>query len=183
MTSDSILPILVVDDDPGLLSTIAEQLVLLGDYQVKTFPEPSELLNWLQHNPARLVISDIHMPQMNGLELIGHIKQIDAFIQVILITGYPDNAYMRTAIKAGVFDFLRKPFAFAELMVSVKQALEKNELLHQNAQNHKLLEQRVHQRTQQLMQANHKLESHYINTLRAMVNAIEAKDPYTKGHS
>jgi len=182
MTSSSV-SILLIDDDPLLLDLIQEQLSLAGDYAVTAFNDPIQGLNWLRINHAKVVISDIHMPGISGLEMIDLIKEIHSCTQVILITGYPDNAYIRSAIKAGVFDFLRKPFAITELHVSVKQALEKYELLVQNEQYHRQLEMMVVERTKQLFEANRKLETHYINTLRAMVNAIEAKDIYTRGHS
>ena len=175
--------VLVIDDDPLLLELVREQLSESGEYQVTALKDPIEGLAWLMDNPVEVVISDIHMPGMSGIDLIEHIKLYNFSIQVILITGYPDNAYMRSAIKAGVFDFLRKPFPISELLVSVKQAREKYQLLTQNLQYQNRLELMVVERTRQLHEANLKLESHYINTLRAMVNAIEAKDVYTKGHS
>lgn len=175
--------ILVIDDDPLILELIREHLCGPNEYQVTAFSDPKEGLAWLMGNPVQVVISDIHMPVMSGIDLIEHIKRQDPFIQVILITGYPDNTYMRSAIKAGVFDFLRKPFPIEDLLVSVKQGIEKSYLLSQNQRYQNQLEIMVVERTKQLHDANLKLESHYINTLRAMVNAIEAKDVYTKGHS
>jgi putative nucleotidyltransferase with HDIG domain len=183
MNFDSQASVLVIDDDPHLLELIREQLSESGEYLVVALSDPKEGLAWLMDNQVEVVISDIHMPGMSGIDLIDHIKLYNSSIQVILITGYPDNAYMRSAIKAGVFDFLRKPFPITELLVSVKQAREKYLLLTQNLKYQTELELMVVERTRQLHEANLKLESHYINTLRAMVNAIEAKDVYTKGHS
>ncbi|HOH78549.1 MAG: response regulator [Candidatus Cloacimonetes bacterium] len=183
MILDSQASVLVIDDDPHLLELIREQLSESGEYLVVALSDPKEGLAWLMDNQVEVVISDIHMPGMSGIDLIDHIKLYNSSIQVILITGYPDNAYMRSAIKAGVFDFLRKPFPITELLVSVKQAREKYLLLTQNLKYQTELELMVVERTRQLHEANLKLESHYINTLRAMVNAIEAKDVYTKGHS
>ena len=183
MNNNHLANILVIDDDSQLLDLIQEELSFSGEYHVTAFSDPKEGLTWLLGNPVQVVISDIHMPEMNGLVLIDHIKRFNSNVQVILITGYPDNAYMRSAIKAGVFDFLRKPFVITELLVSVKQALEKYSLLTQNDMYQRQLEMMVVNRTKQLYDANRKLENHYVNTLRAMVNAIEAKDIYTRGHS
>jgi putative nucleotidyltransferase with HDIG domain len=114
------------------------------------------------------------------LELVG---KTDPNIPVILMTGEADQSKMRSAIQLGAFDFLRKPFEIAELHVAVKQALQKNQLLIQNERYRCHLEILVEERTEELFAAKSKLEKHYLNTIHAMVNAMEANDIYTRGHS
>ncbi|MDD2229270.1 MAG: HD domain-containing protein, partial [Candidatus Cloacimonetes bacterium] len=111
------------------------------------------------------------------------VVKMDPNLPVILMTGDVDPQKMRAAIQLGAFDFLRKPFEIAELHVAVKQALQKNLLLIQNEEYRNHLESLVDQRTYELTVAKRKLEKHYLNTIHAMVYAMEANDIYTRGHS
>lgn len=175
--------IVLIDDEPLILAGIRDQLSNLGNCEVLTFGDPQLALESIRSHTVNAIITDISMPGMSGLELLGAVSAIDPKIPVILITGFSDSEKMRSAIKGGAFDFLRKPFNMTELLITVKQALEKNELLIQNETYRVHLESLVEQRTLALFEANGKLENHYINTIHAMVNTIEANDIYTRGHS
>jgi putative nucleotidyltransferase with HDIG domain len=175
--------ILVIDDDLPLLQVIRDNLSYIPDLEIITCESSAAGLEAIAYRQVNTIITDINLPEMNGLELLEKVRDLDHKIPVILITGFSDAARMRTAIQLGAFDFLRKPFAMTELLITVKQALEKNELLIENEAYHKNLEQLVQQRTLELFAAKSKLEKHYLNTMHAMVNAIEANDIYTRGHS
>jgi putative nucleotidyltransferase with HDIG domain len=90
---------------------------------------------------------------------------------------------MQTAIKLGVFDFLRKPFSLSELQISVKQAVQKHLLMMENLQYTEHLEKLVEEKAKELFEAHRLLELNFIRTVLAMINALEACDIYTKGHS
>ncbi|PKN80840.1 MAG: two-component system response regulator [Candidatus Cloacimonetes bacterium HGW-Cloacimonetes-1] len=181
--SDKIINILVVDDDEAILRIISRILIAVPNYRVYCCSDSLEALTHLQTKPINVMISDIVMPKLSGLELLKKVANIDSKISVILITGTQDSYKMRTAIQLNAFDFLRKPFDLAELEISVKQAIEKNALLIENENYQNNLELLVQQRTLELFDAKSKLERSYLNTIGAMVNAIEANDIYTKGHS
>lgn len=181
--NDKIVNILVVDDDEAILRIISRILNAVPNYRVYCCIDSMEALTYLQTMPINVMISDIVMPKLNGLELLKKVTQIDEKISVILITGTEDSYKMRSAIQLNAFDFLRKPFDLAELEISVKQAIEKNALLIDNENYQNNLELLVQQRTLELFDAKSKLERNYLNTIGAMVNAIEANDIYTKGHS
>ncbi|MDZ4122058.1 MAG: response regulator, partial [Candidatus Cloacimonadaceae bacterium] len=137
----------------------------------------------IQLEEISLIISDIVMPGMSGLQLFEQIRAIDPSISVILITGSADQLKMRRAIQLGAFDFLRKPFDFNEIYLSVKQGVEKCKLLRQNEAYKRSLEIEIKNRTSELRITQSKLENSYLNTIYALVNAIEVNDIYTRGHS
>ncbi|MDD4309466.1 MAG: HD domain-containing protein, partial [Candidatus Cloacimonetes bacterium] len=116
-------------------------------------------------------------------EILAQVANREPNTPVILITGESDTAKLRSAMQLGAFDFLRKPFEIAELLIAVKQALQKNYLMIQNENYRNNLESIVEQRTMELYAAKTLLEKHYLNTILAMVNAMEANDIYTRGHS
>ena len=175
--------ILIIDDDQAMLDCIRMSLQTNPEYRAEVCDNPGDALELLQINSYNLVITDIVMPQMSGLDVLVEVAKIDANLPVILMTGEEDTSNMRSAIQLGAFDFLRKPFEIAELLIAVKQALHKNQLLTQNQNYHNHLEIMVEQRTMELYDAKIQLEKHYLNTILAMVNAMEANDIYTRGHS
>ncbi len=175
--------VLIIDDDPAMLEAVRAILGEINDVEFTSTNQPEEAMRLLAEKTFNAVVTDIQMPVLNGLEVLEQIGLIDPNIQVILMTGYLDASYMRRAIQLGAFDFIRKPFAAAELLLTVQQALNKNRLLLQNQSYRNRLELLVEQRTEELLKAKSQLESHYLNTIRAMINAIEVTDTYTVGHS
>lgn len=175
--------VLVIEDDEPMLEILLDCLSITGEYQAIGTGEAQTAIELISREPFNAIVTDINLPGLSGLDLLGHVNRQDPNIPVILITGYSDPDKMRKAIQLGAFDFLRKPFEMNELLIRVKQAVEKNQLLVQNEMYQDHLELVVQERTLELYAANHKLETHYINTIHAMVNTIEAMDIYTRGHS
>ncbi|MBM4399908.1 MAG: response regulator [Candidatus Cloacimonetes bacterium] len=175
--------ILVVDDDRSMLEMIGSALSNRESYEVTLVPDSETALQHLAESDFDTVISDISLPGMNGLDLLSRINILDYKLPVILITGFADIKTMQTAIKLGVYDFLRKPFSLSELQVSVKQAVQKRHLMIQNEQYTEQLELLVQKKAKELFDANKLLELNFIRTVLAMINALEASDIYTKGHS
>ncbi|MCB5279333.1 MAG: response regulator [Candidatus Cloacimonetes bacterium] len=180
---DKHVKILVIDDDQALLDGISLSIQNYTDYKVDSCNDPVEAMRWLYTNDYSAVISDVNMPKMNGLQVVSVVSKYDEKIPVILITGFSDTEIMRKAIHLGVYEFLRKPFEISELIVSAKKAVEAYQLRVQNQLYHDHLELLVQQRTIELFAAKSKLEKSYINTIHAMVNAMEVNDIYTRGHS
>lgn len=177
------IKILVVEDDRSMLELIGSALTLREKYEVVLASDSESALQKLTQNSFNAVISDINLPGMNGLELLSRISLIDSKVPVILITGYAEVSIMQSAIKLGVFDFLRKPFNLSELQISIRQAVLKNQLLVQNELYTNQLEQLVEQKARELWEANNLLEMNFARTVLAMINALEACDIYTRGHS
>ena len=100
--------VVLVDDDPAVLEAMSETLVLEG-YVVRAHGEPLGALAGLDSRFAGVVISDLRMPEMDGLELMARVHGIDPAIPFILVTGHGDVPRAVEAMRSGAFDFLEKP--------------------------------------------------------------------------
>ncbi|MFD1747577.1 sigma-54-dependent transcriptional regulator [Rhizobium helianthi] len=124
-------PVLLVDDDRDLLRATTQTLDLAG-FSVSAHATGGEALARLQPDFRGVVVSDIRMPGMDGLELFERIKAIDADIPVVLVTGHGDIPMAVDAIRNGVYDFIAKPFAAERLVQCVRRAGEKRSLVLEN---------------------------------------------------
>ena len=123
--------ILVIDNEEGLCRMM-KAVLSDSSYQVKTFTQPREAVREFQTNQWDLVISDIKMPGMSGLEVLQRIKEKDPTIPVIMITAYATVETSIQALRKGAYDMLTKPFEPEELLYRVKNALKHNQLLAEN---------------------------------------------------
>ncbi len=123
--------ILLVDDDADLLRATAQTLELAG-FSVSAFSRPRDAVEALDIAAVSVVVSDIRMPGMDGLELFARVQQQDDDLPVILMTGHGDIPMAVQAIKDGVYDFIPKPFATDRLVQSVRRAVEKRRLVLDN---------------------------------------------------
>ncbi len=124
--------ILVVDDKQMMRDSVGATLQRAG-YQVVTTAEGSAALNLLgKHRPAA-VITDLKMPEMDGLELLSRLRQADDSLPVILMTAYGSIEEAVQAMKDGAFDFIQKPFEGEQLVMTVRRAVEHRRLLQENA--------------------------------------------------
>ena len=117
--------ILLVDDEPGVLFTLQEVLVDRG-HTVVTARSGAEALPKL--DDADVVLTDLQMPGMSGLELIAAIAARDASLPVILLTAHGSERIAVAAVKAGAYDYLTKPFDIDEVAVVIERALEARQL-------------------------------------------------------
>lgn len=123
--------LLLVDDEKVIRDSVGQSLMLAG-FAVETFASAVEVLPKLHADFDGLLITDIRMPEMDGLELMEQTHHLDADLPVILISGHADVALAVNAIRDGAYDLLEKPFATQELIESVKRALEKRRLTLEN---------------------------------------------------
>jgi DNA-binding NtrC family response regulator len=119
--------ILVVDDDPRMRELVVKVLVREG-YSVRAMPRAQEVLRTLAEGPAELVISDIRMPEMDGLMLLQEVKRVAPETSVLLMTAFGSVDTAVQAIKAGAYDYLTKPFKMDELIVLVRRVMEERRL-------------------------------------------------------
>jgi two-component system response regulator HydG len=119
--------ILVVDDSPDTLEVIQRNLEAQG-YQVMTSPGAVEAIKILESAPMDLVITDLKMPEVNGLSLIRHIQENFKDTEVMMITGYPSIEGAVEAVKTGAEEYLAKPFTDEELCQAVERVLEKADM-------------------------------------------------------
>jgi two-component system C4-dicarboxylate transport response regulator DctD len=123
--------ILLVDDDVDLLRATKQTLELAG-FSVSAFSRATEAIQALDIAAVHVIVSDIRMPLLDGLQLFDQVRQLDEDLPVILMTGHGDIPMAVQAIKDGVYDFIPKPFAADRLVQSVLRAVEKRRLVLDN---------------------------------------------------
>jgi signal transduction histidine kinase len=119
--------VLVIDDEPGIREGIKRGLTPQG-YIVETAENGEQGLALFRQNPCDLVLIDVMMPGISGIDLIGEIHRIDPEAVCIIITGYATVEMAVRAIKEGAYDFLTKPFSVDDLLLVVRQGLERRRL-------------------------------------------------------
>jgi DNA-binding NtrC family response regulator len=123
--------ILVVDDEPHICESVARALTRSG-YEVRTAANAFQALEELGNRSVDLVLCDIRMPEMDGMQLLSKIKESDPSIAVVMITGYGSIESAVSAIKAGADDYVTKPFRSHELRAAVAKILNRKRLAEEN---------------------------------------------------
>ena len=131
MQQESQISVLIVDDEVAILTSLAQSIELAG-FEVATCDNASTALASLTKSFQGVVVSDISMPEMDGLQLMQQVNEIDPQIPVILMTGHGDISMAVSAIQQGAYDFLEKPFAPARLIEVVRRAADKRMLSLEN---------------------------------------------------
>lgn len=126
--------VMVVDDEPDMLSMLQLVLKKKCNCQVITASSGVEALALLQDNSPDVVISDIKMPDLDGLQLLTKIQQLDPAISVVIMTGYGTIDMAVQALKNGAYDFLQKPFEKDHIVRVVNNCIERTLLLRTNQQ-------------------------------------------------
>src|ERR1700734_3685123 len=173
--------ILVVDDEEAIREVISTLLDAQG-FQCTTCSNGKLGLEAFRNDTFDLVLSDIVMPEMDGLKLLTELRAEDPDVPVIMVTAMHDISIALEAIRAGAYDYILKPFEKDQLHLSVRRALEHRRLVIENRTYQSDLEQLVAERTQQLSIALQDLEQSYDYTLEALGGALDAKDAETEGH-
>jgi putative two-component system response regulator len=174
--------ILIVDDEEMICSILAQRLTREG-YSCMTAHNGKEGLNHFYKDSFSLIISDIKMPEMDGIELLKKVKAMHPNMLVIMVTAYPEIDLAVEAMRLGAYDFIIKPADLELVVLSVKKAFEKKRLEEEIEIYQKNLERLVEERTAKLQQAYRTLKKAYLDSVKVLVEAIDAKDPYTRGHS
>ena len=174
--------VLVVDDEPSIRDLVAFKLSDDG-YECEKAGNAEEALALIAQSAYDGILSDINMPGIDGVEMLRRIRMTDPDVAVVMMTGAPDIAVALEAMRLGAYDFLSKPLNLDVLSLTVDRAVEKKVLIKQNREYQRNLESMVQERTGQLNQANENLKNLFIGSIKALAQAMEAKDRYTQGHS
>jgi putative nucleotidyltransferase with HDIG domain len=189
--------VLFVDDEVNILRAV-QRLLRHEPCRVLTASRGSEALEILAAETAQVVVSDQRMPEMNGVELLSVIRERHPDAVRMMLTGYTEMNVAVEAINHGeIYRLITKPWNDEELKATLRQAFDHHDLkgeirrLNQvtREQNLKLqdmnrtLEAKVRDRTKQLADKNQELRIGYVQTIRALAEAVDAKDAYTRGHS
>ena len=173
--------ILIADDDPQIRSVLFD--LLSEDYDCLTVCSAEEALAELRLVPYDLVISDITMGGMSGLEMVPHVLASAPDAVVVMISGGQTIESAIRAMRVGAFDYLVKPFDLRHVEAAVCRALEHSRLRQVKRHYETYLEELVARRTRDLNRAFDTLEDSYRATLKALAAALEVRDAETHGHS
>ncbi|HEX2202595.1 MAG TPA: HD domain-containing phosphohydrolase [Longimicrobium sp.] len=165
--------LLVADDDPAIRRALR---TFLGEaYEVAEAGDGAEALRLFEDAGADLVLSDLQMPVLGGLELLRRVKEADDTAGFIILTGAGTVENAVQALRQKADDYLVKPFHVDEVVLAVQRALEHRRLLRENRAYQGELEARVAEQARQI-------ESLAVGALRSLATAIETRDDYTGGH-
>ena len=173
--------ILIIDDEFAPRESL--RMVLKDKYIVSTAPGAREGFNFMAQTPVDLVVLDIMMPGISGIEALQEIKSRHPDTEVVLLTAYASLETARSAIRFGAFDYLTKPFDKGDVMNVIEKGLGKKRA----KENLKLEREKLWGKTryleEQINTARQNLMMSYEGTVKALLLTIDAKDHYTFNHS
>jgi len=182
MIANAMKPHLLIVDDEAEVRGVLNDL-LCDAYDCTEASSAEEALDSLRNHDYQLVISDITMSGMSGLEMIPHVKAISPETVIVMISGMQTIESAINALRLGAFDYLMKPFDLRQAEAAVCRALNHHELIVAKRLYETQLEDLVAQRTAELDEALGSLENAYRSTLKALTAALETRDAETHGHS
>jgi len=174
--------ILVVDDEAQVRSILLRYFEQEGSECI-TSSSALDALNRMKDLSFSLVISDVMMPGMSGLEFLHLARKQNPETAFIMITGLMDIGTAVDSLRMGAFDFITKPFDLTSIRRAVTRALDRRRLLLENRFYREELERKVRERTFELNEALYDVEESYKITLEAMVTALDAREHETQAHS
>ena len=166
---------LIVDDEPRLRQVLLH-LMRNDGYRCFEAANGVEAVELLERQQVSLVMSDMRMPRMDGIELLEQVRKRWPDTAVVMITAVADVEVAVGCLASGAMDYLTKPFHLEEVRARVREALEKRRLLIENREYQTQLERRVQIQSRQI-------EEVFLAGIQALADALEVKDPYTRGHS
>jgi len=182
------ISILIVDDEEAIRKILFTNLST--DYTCITAADAKEAMTLCEGMTFNLVLSDINMPEVSGLELCRFIKEKSPETVVVMVSGMTDIENAVEAIREGAFDYVIKPFDLAQITFAINRALHHQSLLAFKRNYEESLEDAIRVRTEELRALNGNLNemlevlySNYRATLRSLAQALEARDVETRGHS
>jgi putative two-component system response regulator len=144
--------VVIVDDEPGVRGLLLAYLSPLS-LDCRAAKDAAEALAFASEEPRpALVLSDIEMPGLSGVELLEGLKRLDPTIQVVMVTGVQQMETVRQCVRAGAYDYIVKPFDADDLLSTVERALERSRLIRQNEEYRRHLERMVKEQTVEIRQ-------------------------------
>ncbi|MEN5090289.1 sigma-54 dependent transcriptional regulator [Pseudomonas protegens] len=133
----------IVVDDEASIRTAVEQWLSLSGFEVQLFSRAEDCLAQLPKNFPGVILSDVRMPGISGLELLAQVQRLDPDLPIILLTGHGDVPMAVEAMRDGAYDFLEKPFSPDTLLSSLRRALDKRRLVLENRRLHQQADSRA----------------------------------------
>src|SRR5712692_960530 len=174
--------VLVVDDEEPIRNAL-RKFLLQQQFEVYAASSGEEALQQLRRHKVALMLCDIRMPGTSGVDLVPLALEVEPDLAILMLTAINDATSAALCMQRGAMDYLTKPIELADLGRAIQRALRRREMLLENRQLNQWLKEEVTTRTAELHRERQKLERISVATLEALVNALEAKDPYMRGHS
>jgi putative two-component system response regulator len=176
MPEDVRMRCLVVEDSESLRTAVVRGLTLLG-CACRQAASGKAALEALERDPdVDVVISDIRMPELDGVQLLAAVRERYPDTAVVMLTGVADVDTAVECLQAGAYDYIVKPFQLAQLHMRIRHALEKRRLTLENRRYQAHLAELVQQQ-------GTRIDELFLEGIQSIVHALEAKDRYTQGHS
>ena len=179
-TSD---PRVLIVDDEECVRTATELVLRRAGYAVVKADSATTALELLGQGSFDLMVTDVRMPHMSGVALVPRALAIDEDLAIIMLSGANDIASATEAMKLGAFDYLMKPASVDNLTGTLAEALRRRGLNRERRRVERLIRDEVEVRTADLEREKRSLRTLSVSVVETLVNAMEAKDIFLRGHS
>jgi putative two-component system response regulator len=173
--------VLIVDDERGVRESM--RMLLKDHYDLTLAACGTEAIERLAEARPDVVLLDLRMPDMSGIEVLQTIKAKDPHVEVILITAYATVDTARNALRLGAFDYITKPFNPTELAGIVRRGIERRMDLLQRSAMFEAIQQDYQSLRKEVEMAKHQIATHVRDTIYALLMSLELRDAYTGRHS
>ena len=181
-TEDRPKRLLVVDDEESVTLALARFLRSRG-YEVETAVSGEAALDALTHSRFTLLLCDVRMPGLSGIDLVPRATAIDPDLGIMMLTGVNDAPTATLALATGALDYILKPVELPELHRAIERALHRRDLEIDRRSVERMIREEIAARAEERERERLTLRTVSISTVEALVNAMEAKDVYLRGHS
>lgn len=174
--------VLVVDDEEGIRRALGKFLRTRG-FDVVTAGSGDEALGQLRQQGFVLMLCDVRMPGLSGVEVVPRALQLDSELAIMMLTAVNDATTATESLSNGAMDYLMKPVELADLEIAIERALHKRALLIEQRRVERMIREEVAQRTEELEREKDALRNLTVQVAETLINAMEVKDLYLRGHS
>lgn len=180
--ADGPVAILVVDDEDAIRSALKRFLMGRG-YEVVTAATGAEALAALERRKITGMLLDVMLPDASGIDLVPQVMQLEPAIALLILTAVNDATAAALCMQRGATDYLTKPIDLEVLDRALQRALDRRHTRLEDQEINRWLKEEVAVKAAEVRLERANLERISVATLEALVNALEAKDPYLRGHS
>ncbi|HXY29382.1 MAG TPA: HD domain-containing phosphohydrolase [Gemmatimonadaceae bacterium] len=174
---------LLILDDEDAIRLALERFFRNRGFEVETAATGPAALTALAQRPFTLMLCDVRLPGMTGVDVLCRAMQVDPDLAVVMLTAVNDAPTATEAITRGAADYLVKPIELDNLLRAVERAIHRRELAVERRRVEQLVRDEVAARTAELEREKQTLRSLTVNIAETLINAMEAKDLYLRGHS
>lgn len=174
--------LLIVDDDPDIRKILSTHFINEG-FAVDVVNSSREAIGQMRRSEYEVVLCDIRMSGMSGVELLRAVRLFDQKVAFLLVSGLNDISIAVEAMKLSADDYVAKPFKVNEIRDRVVAALARRHAIREQVAHERRLETEVRDREKQLLRREDAIHALFLKGVRSIVLSLEAKDKYTKDHS